>query len=100
MPGMAERAYSLGKSGRKRKIKERPRTYREPALLQRCLGAAAGLGELELGDGHEDLGARFEIGGLEEGLLLARAEGAHHGKRVDERLVRRLLDALPIDAQL
>ena len=45
----------------------------------------------------EHLGARLEIGRLEQGLLLARPERAHHAQRVDEGLVRRLVDALPID---
>src|SRR5690349_13291723 len=65
-------------------------------LLQGRLGAFVALGQFDVGDGDERLGAALQVGRFQEGLLLARSEGTHHAQRVDERLVGRLLDPAPI----
>src|ERR1700733_7328960 len=46
-------------------------------------------------DRHQHLGARFEILGFEQRLLLPRAARAHHRQAVDQRLIGRLLDVAP-----
>src|SRR5438045_3428720 len=48
----------------------------------------------------QERGALFEIGGFEQGLLLARRERAGHRDRGDQLLGRRLLDRAPIGRQL
>ena len=38
--------------------------------------------------------------GFEQRLLLARAERAHHGEGIDQGLVRRLVDRIPVDLKV
>src|SRR6202023_902926 len=68
--------------------------------LQRRLALGRAPGELDLGDGDQDLGAGLEIGRLQHGLLLGRAIGRHHGERIDQRLVGRALDAVPVGLEV
>ena len=56
-------------------------------LLQRRLPAHGLLGELDLGDGHQNLSACLEIGSFEQSLLLGCAVGRHHRERIDQGLV-------------
>src|SRR5207237_9125695 len=56
-------------------------------LLHRRLPAHCLLGELDLGDGHQNLSARLEIGSFEQSLLLGCAVGRHHRERIDQGLV-------------
>ncbi len=70
-------------------------------LLQRRLAAVGGLlGELHLGDGDQDFGAGLEVRRLQQRLLLGGAVGRHHRQRVDQRLVGRALDALPVGLEI
>ena len=58
------------------------------------------LGQLDLGHRDQDFGAGLEVGRLQQRLLLGGAVGRHHRQRVDQRLVRRVLDALPIGLEV
>src|SRR4051812_19574999 len=65
-------------------------------LLQRRIGADAATSEFDFGECDENFRAGLEIRRFEERLLLAHAEGAHHAKRIPQRLVGSLFDAPPI----
>src|SRR5258708_32446107 len=73
-----------------------PGVWPQGGSLQRRLARRPALGQLELGDRHQDLGARLQVRGLQQSLLLGRPERRHHGERIDQRLVRRVLDAVPV----
>ena len=74
--------------------------HRIAKLLQRRLPASVLLGELDLGHRDQHLGAGLEIRRLEQCLFLGHAVGRHHGERVDQRLVRGILDALPVGLEI
>ena len=48
----------------------------------------------------QDFGAGLQVGRFQQRLLFRRAIGRHHRQRIDQRLVRRLLDAVPVGLQL
>jgi len=56
------------------------------SLLQRRFTAGTLLCEFDLGHGDQDFGAGLEIGRFQQGLFL-RLPKAHHGERVDQRLI-------------
>ena len=57
-------------------------------------------GELHLGHRDQNFGARLQVGCFQQRLLLRRAIGRHHRQRVDQRLVRRAFDAVPVDLEI
>src|SRR6202035_3736738 len=73
---------------------------RRPGSLQVRFAGRAALGEVDLVDRHENLGSGLEVWGLEQSLLLGRAIGGHHRQRIDQRLVGRVLDPLPVGLQV
>ena len=56
--------------------------------------------EFEFGHRDEHIRAAFKILGLKQSLLFLGAERAHHRQRIDERLIRRLVNALPVELQI
>ena len=58
------------------------------------------LGKLDLGHRDQDFGAGLQVRRFQQRLLLGRAIGRHHRERVDQRLVRRVLDAVPVGLQI
>src|SRR5947208_1049701 len=68
--------------------------------LQGSFAAGCLLGQLDLRHRNQDFSARLKIGCFQQRLLLRAAIGRHHGERVDERLVGRILDALPIGLEI
>src|SRR5262252_10562009 len=71
-----------------------------PLLLQWRLAARGLLRQLDLGQRDQDLRPRLEVSGLEQRLLLGAAVGRHHGERVDQRLIGRILDTLPVGLEI
>ena len=55
--------------------------------------------QFDFGDGDENVGARFQGQGFQQGLFLFRAEGAHHRQCIDQRLVGCLLNTFPVDLE-
>src|ERR1700731_5125233 len=77
----------------------RPQAYRARSL-QRRFAAGGFLRQLDLGHRNEDLGAGLEIGGLEERLLLGAAVGTHHCECIDQCLIGRALDPIPMALEM
>ncbi len=72
----------------------------ECRLLQGGFAPARLLRKLDFGDRYQDLGAGLEVGCLQQRLFLRRSVWRHHCQRVNQGLVGRILDAVPIRLEI
>ena len=61
---------------------------------------ASPAGEFDFGNRNKHIRPAFQVACFEKGLLFLGAARAHHGQRIDQRLVWRVVDAVPVDLEM